>query len=58
MLGLEGCADSDPALQRDEHREVDGAALAEHPNLKTGPVKSYLGECYKYKYSPIYFLKG
>ena len=50
MLCLERCADSNPALQRDEHREVDGAALAEHPNLKTGPVKSYLGECYKYKY--------
>ena len=34
VFGLEGGADGHPALQRDEHREVDGAALTEHPDLK------------------------
>ena len=33
VLGLERPADRHPPLQRDEHREVDRAALAEHTNL-------------------------
>ena len=41
MLGLEGSTDSYEPLQGDEHSEVHGAALTDHPNLRilatTGP---------------------
>ena len=52
MLGLEGSADSHPALQRDEHREVDRAALTEHPHLKNKAIITLR------RASPINFLKG
>ena len=52
VLGLERSADSHPALQRDEHREVDRAALTEHPNLKNKAIITLR------RASPINFLKG
>ena len=34
MFGLERSADGDEPLEGDEDRQVDGAALADHPQLR------------------------
>ena len=61
VLSLERSADSHPALQRDKHREVDRAALTEHPHLKKRPVIKEETESHERdlgRDSPINFLKG